>query len=338
MAASLQNVTGILTFSGQQDKEGYTDYKVTFRVNVAAGDSPGVALYCPGLPIPGSIWSFGVDDEWTYCTWERTAKPVERADDIIKRFDVELTFTTRPMSKYCREVRFEDPILEPMKVSGGFIDYTEEATTDRFGNPITNSATERLTGPQVEFDKSRNTVRIEQNVLDLELDLLSQMNDTVNAFPLWGFPERCIKLKVRPWEKKYYGFCYAYYTRVFEFECNTKLDTDGVTVLSAFDRDLLDEGTKVLRGDWDRDPNSLTYSAWRVASGVDGTKSSDFIRFKDWNGENTKVILDGTGRPIHDNIGSGSGTGANVATSPGNVHVEKYDESDFTLLGIPTSF
>lgn len=339
MAASLQNTTGVRTYSAKRDKDGYTDYKVVFRVNVDKDDGPGVAMNCPGLPIPGSAWDFeGDSDEWAYCTWEMTASPVQKPDDIIKQFDVEVMFTTRPMSKYCREVRFEDPLLEPPRISGSFIKYTEEASYDRFGQPIVNSANERMRGPQTEFDKSRNAISVEQNVLDLELDLLSQMNDTVNEAPMWGLPARCIKLTVGPWEKKYIGACCAYYTRKFDFETNVVVDPETGEVSSGFDRDLLDEGTKCLRGDWDRDPASLTYGAFKLADGVDGTKSSDFMRFKDWNGELGKVILDGFGKPIHEAIGTGSGTGDAVPTSPGNVHVEKYDESDFFLLGIPTEF
>jgi hypothetical protein len=66
------------------------------------------------------------------------------------------------------------------------------------------------------------------------------MIDTVNMFPLWGLPPRCIKLSNAPWEKKFWGLCEQYYTLTLEFELRS--DT--------FDKDLNDIGTKVLNGHW----------------------------------------------------------------------------------------
>jgi hypothetical protein len=43
------------------------------------------------------------------------------------------------------------------------------------------------------------------------------------------------------------------------------------------------------------------------------------------------VILNGDGRPA----GTTLGTGTESTGDPGNVHIEKYDESDFFLLDLP---
>lgn len=318
-------------WSGGQDDDGYRTYQIVHRVECdTIRDGPAQAMQTPGLPLPGSLWYWFDDvDVWAYCTNQMTAEPIIREGGGNKFFDVKQIFTTKPKGKYCRDTRFEDPLLEPPRVTGGFVKYTEERKFNTDGTIIQTSAHEPLHGDAVAFDKSRNTVHIEQNVLNLELDVLGQMNDTLNNAPLWGLPARCIKLTVGPWETKYYGSCYKYYTRTFDFEVNTRI-VNGI-VVSGFDRDVLDEGTKCLRGDWDRDTLSTTYGQWLVEAGLTGDNQSDYQRFKDWNGENATCVLDGAGKPIH----AANGT-STTGTTAGQIRVTGYDESNFLYLGIPT--
>lgn len=330
---TVELATGSRHWSMSRDENGDRTYKVIHRVNCGKADGPANAIQCPGLPLPQSYWQFQDDiDVWAFCTWKADVTPVVREGGGNVHFDVEQEFTTKNQTRKCTEGQVEDPLLQPPRVSGGFVKQTEEATLDRYGLPITNSAHEMVRGPLVEFDKSRNTVHIEQNVIDLELDIISAMNDTVNDAPLWGVIARGIKITVGPWEVKFYGTCFKYYTRTFDFEVNIRTDPTTGSIVSGWDRDLLDEGTKCLRGDWERDPLAIRYGEWIVVDGVTGAQPGDFQRFKDWNGENTKVILDGAGSPIRENTGTGTGN------APGNIHVEKYDESNFLVLGIPTSF
>lgn len=108
----------------------------------------------------------------------------------------------------------------------------------------------------------------------------------------------------------------------------------GGAVLSGWDRDLLDEGTKVLCGRWDEN------GAWQdVPIGTDfgspimpdPDNPADFIQFQDRQGNVTRVVLNGEGRPANSSFGTGTGN----TGEPGNIHVEKYYESDFLALGIP---
>lgn len=62
-----------------------------------------------------------------------------------------------------------------------------------------------------------------------------------------------------------------------------------------------------------------------------------FIHFKDRNGENCKVILNGAGLPADVGVTT-SATGTGTLTGPGSILVQKYPESNFLLLGIPTTF
>lgn len=329
---------GRLGWSMQRDEDGHRTYKVRHLVVTdALTDGPAVALTTPGLPVPGSIWIVGTDiDVWAYCRQEATVAMAQAKDgEPGYHWVVEQTFSTKP-GKRCYENQFEDPLLEPQKISGGFTRYTEEGQFDKDGLPIVNSAWERLRGPQNEWDNSRPQVVIQQNVALLQLDLLVSMRDTLNDSELWGVPARCIKLSDIRWERQLYGTCYVYYTRTFTFDVN----------YSTWDRLILDEGTKALRGKWITDPASAFFKQWVIDDDLINDDRAhetpaNFIKFKDFHGENARVILNGRGRPWdpgHVPTGTSVGTGTGDDTTAGQILVQKYAESNFLLLGIPTVF
>ncbi len=314
--------------SGSRDADGHRTWKVVYRIRVAEDTDnppflygPAAALQCPGLPIEGSLWIFngmpGEVDVWAWCRSENTVSPVGVEGGPIKFYDVDFTFSTRPPgpdrggrqqpeSSYPRK---EDPLAEQDKISGSFIKYSEEAALDRFGVPILSTSFEPLRGPQTEFDRNRPQIRIEQNVVDLQLPLLAQMCDTLNDRPLWGFPARCIKLGVPNWDRKFHGNGAVYFTRTLEFDICANVDpiTGGVT--SGFDRDLLDEGSKVLSGHWD-----TAGTTWQLDNLPDGSvpdpgNPAHYIRYKDRQGENARVVFtkdpDNRGQPIYEVLAGG---------------------------------
>jgi hypothetical protein len=59
-----------------------------------------------------------------------------------------------------------------------------------------------------------------------------------------------------------------------------------------------------------------------------------FNRFQDRRGELTRVVLNGLGVPAGVTVGSGTGF---ASGGPGQIIVQKYSESNFFLLGIPTT-
>lgn len=235
-------VLGPLPPSLERDEDGYRTYKITFKVRTDDyNDGPAIVLNASGLPQYGDTWFIGNDvDIWAFCKWNAKVTPVLK-DEKNRDWTVELTFDTKPpKSDRCQTTQVEDPLLIPPKISGPFVKYTEEAQYDRFGFPILTSSLELIRGPKAEFDKNRPTIKIEMNVASLQYPLLLSMKDTVNAFPIWGFPPRCVKLSNVGFERKFYGVCFVYYSWNLEFD----------VMFETFDRDLLDEGTKVLNGHW----------------------------------------------------------------------------------------
>jgi hypothetical protein len=262
-------VPGQRTWSVSRDSEGYRTYKIVHRVACDEGDGPNTALTAVGLPVPGQVWDFDNDyDPNAWCTPESSATPVVTNEPNMY-FDVEHNFTSKPLGRDATKDR-ADPLSEPPKISISFSKTTEEASHDRFGRMITNSAWEQMRGKHVEFDTGHIIVKIEQNLATVDLPSHAAAYQTVNMVPLWGMPPRTVKLSNSSIEESYYtpttttttttpfgatttsqftttttaqptiASQVKYYHRNLEFEVNAK----------GWDRDLLDEGTKVLWGRW----------------------------------------------------------------------------------------
>lgn len=298
MAATVQS--GHKSWNLVRDEEGHRDYRLIIRVECAKTDGPFVALSAAGLPTVGSSWNLDGDvDPWAFCLPDTNVNEVV-SNEPNTNFDLEFHFSTRPPEgNKCNEDPVTDPLLEPQKVSGDSVSTTEEATKNRFGLSILTSSHEQIRGPQNEWDKSRDTISIEQNVASLDLATFTAMRDTLNDSTLWGMLPRTVKLSKASWERKYYGTCNVYYTRKFQFDINPE----------TWDRTVLDEGTKVLNGHWDEEtgdwvldpignpPLGETGTGTGYPPNPNRNNPTHFIRFKDRNGENSRVILDGTGLP-----------------------------------------
>lgn len=305
-----------------RDAEGHRFYKIIFLIGCDSGDGPANAIQTPGLPLPGSYWDFDDDiDVWAFCLPTANVTPLQE-NEPNNWFNVEFNYTTKSevSTQRCSETAIEDPLLELPKVSGGYVKYSEEITRDRWGLPVISSSFEQIRGPQVEFPTSYESVKVEQNIPVLALNFHSLFRNTVNAYPIWDFGYRQVRLANMSWEKKYYGSCYYYYTRTLEFELNP----------AGFDRNILDEGSKVLNGHWD-----VTSGAWVLDNvGIltpNPFNPSHFMKAIDRQGNPMRLILNGAGLPADVTVGTGGGE----TTSPGNIPVSYYNDADYFLLGLP---
>lgn len=323
------------SWRSERDPDGHRSYFLTWIVITSdEEDGPFVVMLAPGLPVPGTAWTFGnINDPWAFATAKLSVKPRDqRSGEKFKHWLVEQEFTTKP-TKRCQDSSIEDPLLEPQKISGSFVKYTKQAIYDKDGNPIRNSSYELLAeiakGNALEFDANRPTVQIEQNVATLGLDVFSQMVDTVNDATLWGLGPRRIKLSNVSWERKIYGTCNYYYTRKFEFDVD----------FNTFDRSVLDEGTKVLQGHWDRRGTGHWVIDRIGGSPANPLNPNHYMQAQDRNGNAIRVVLDGSGVPAAAVVESGSGTGTGTGESgpAGEIFVQYYPESNFSILGLPTS-
>lgn len=298
-------IGGFRTWAGERDEEGHRTYPVESYVRCSsASDGPNTVMNCSGLPQIGDEWNFGNDeDEWAFCYPTMGIKPLDqKGGEPFRDWLVTQKFSTKPLRR-CNTTQIENPLSEPMKISGSFVKYTKEVLRDKYGLPVISSSFERLHGAAVEFDFNRPTVKIEQNVASLDLSSFAAQVDTVNDATLWGMPPRCVKLTNVSWERKAWGVCNFYYTRNFEF------DIEWLT----FDRQVLDEGYKCLNGMWAAsaaDPDLETWrdgvplppgSLWKLlpinGAAPDRKNPQHYIWYKDRNGEAGRVVLDGAGEP-----------------------------------------
>lgn len=320
MAASLACGGGPRTWSGARDHDGYMEYRIVYRVVCLALDGPNTAMTAPGLPVPGDIWVVDNDIDITaVCLPDLTIIPVHQIGEPNEYFDLEYIFSNKPSGKCYNDYGTgtgnvaKNPLLERDRISGGFSKFQKEQVYDRFDERIANSSFEQIRGPLAEFDENRATVRIEQNVADLTWSTLQTMIDTVNDATLWGKAARTIKLSNITWDRRYTQDCTCYFVRTLEFEHNK----DG------FDRDIVDEGTKALNGQWD-DATGL-WVLKNIAGGApDPANPAHYCRIQDRFGNIMRVTLNGAGLP------------AISSADAGTITVEKYEESNFLTLGIPT--
>tara|TARA_R110000824_G_scaffold89967_12_gene220192 strand:- start:1235 stop:2131 length:897 start_codon:yes stop_codon:yes gene_type:complete len=294
------SVIGRRDWSMTRDTEGHRNYKIKWLCfSTSVADGPAHALVATGLPALGSGWAQGNDiDTWAKCLPNQSCRFMNKSEKGFM-WEVEQTFSTKPL-KRCQDDSIENPLNEPDQISGGFSKYTEEIQKDKDGDSIKSSSHERIRGATVEFDANRPTVSISKNVLTLPLSTFAPMVDTVNDAVLWGLPKRCVKLSDVTWSRQLYGTCTFFYTITYGFDC--RYDT--------FDRVVFDEGTKILNPE---------------IANADKTDPKHFIRYKDVNGDYSRVFLDGNGAPLE------------KGDPPVEIDIEYYTESNFLTLGIPAT-
>ncbi len=309
-------IGGPRTWGGEIDEQGYRTYEVTHLVECDRLDGPATIMQAQGLPTVGSKWAFGNDlDEWAFCLpYMKVTIHEPKEGEPATVYRVDQKFTNKPMSR-CQDNTIQDPLLEPYKISGSFVKYTKEVAFDRYGRLVASSSWEPLRGQQTEFDHNRPTVKIEQNTLYLGLSTIASLIDTVNAYPMWGLPARCVKLSNVSWERLMWGTCTFYYKRSLEFDI--QYDT--------FDRLLTDMGTKVLNGRWKEDG---TWEVTKIGEVTpDPNNPTHFIRATDGLGNPIQLMLDGYGKPL-----------TNIL-NPTTAWLEYYPQADLiTYLALPTSF
>jgi hypothetical protein len=323
---------GPIDWSMERDDRGYRVYHVTVLIETLPNQGIIAVLNTGGLPIIGApylLTALGDIDLWVWLRpYIRVKRHQPKQGELTRFYTLELKFSNEPIDnerQFCDSASIQNPLMEPMKISGTFGKYTKEVQYDRFGGEIVNSAFERITGQSVEFDQLAPTVTIEQNYGLLDLAKMALLANRVNDLPLWGLPARHVKLSSISWERHFYGLCFYYYTRKFDFEINY----DG------WDREVIDEGTKYLNGHWQATSGAFVQDEIAVGVPADPTNPNHFIRAIDRNGNPTKLLLNGAGLPADVELGTGTGTFG--STGLGTIRIEYYKEGNFLSLGIPLS-
>ena len=308
MATEIWNQSGRRVWGADRDDDGHHDYELITQVRAdTPNDGPATVMNTSGLPAVGSYWLFGTDiDVWAFCWPTMSVRPF-KDDEPNVFWNVKQKFSTRSRWR-CQDATVENPLLEPPRIGGSFVKFSRETRFDRFGEAILTSAGEPIRGPQVEFDEMYPTVWVEYNDVSAYLPLLSSASrKPVNDAPMWGVGPRCVKLDQITWELKVFGRCGFYYTK--RFELSVSFDT--------FDRDVPDAGSRFKDGAWW--PPGAPGAVWNPVAGSDAT-----VAATDYRGNIIEYhLLDGNGGPLP------------PGDPPVKKHVEKYEETNLFLLGLP---
>lgn len=295
-------VLGLIDWKLQIDPDGHRNYSAVWLIEADVGsiaDGPMSICAAVGLPQIGDPWIFGNDnDPWAFCWPDWNVTPVLTHTPGYF-WTVEQKFTTKPFLR-CMLLQILNPVDEPFKISGSFVNYTRETQTDMNGNVILSSSLEFLKGQSMERDYARFTVEIEFNVAPADLGLTTQAIHTLNDAILWGLPTRCVKFSRFNWRRVAFGVCSYYFTLQMGFDCD----------YNTFDRVIPDEGTLEL------------------APGGNPANPKHFKRIKDLELHATKdkLALDGAGHV------------ADPTHPAGFKLVQFYPTSNLLLLGIPATF
>lgn len=263
-------ILGRTSWELKRGNDGHRDYNIEWLIQADdQEDGPFTIFNTPGLPLIGTWWSYGNDDDpWAFCKADWSAKPVLTREPNFYWL-VNQLFSTRP-NKRCMDNSIENPLDEPPDVGGSFAKYTKEATQDINGRPVRSSSFERFKGSLVERDFNRPTLEIGLNLAELPLGTICQQIDTRNDSPIWGIDEGQAKLSTVAWQRKLFGTCSFYYTVKYGFDLDQ----------NKFVRYIQDEGHKKLK-----------------PSG-DPTDPSHYIAAKDALEENVVIPLNGSGAPL----------------------------------------
>lgn len=311
-------VRGRIGWKLDTSDDNYRTYKLRSLIQTTdPDDGPYTVTQASGLPVRGTYWSHGNDVDFAaYCYPTISVAPVYDVEKC-NFWIAEQTFSTKPLA---RDAEGGDNggggggggIV--VSISGSFNKTTKKTSRDRNGNLIKSSSHEPI---EVEKEIDRPTVQIEQNVIDLGPGGFSGMIimvNTLNDADMWGLPRRHIMLTNIQWSRNLFDPINVYKrTLTFEVRWGGAFDS--------FDlNDILDCGWKVLRGKW-------IDNVWTPDGDADVTNPNDFIIFKDKWGERFSektALLNG-----------------NPLTDPNDPQfidpVEVYSESNFFLLGIPTT-
>jgi hypothetical protein len=305
MASTL--LLGQSSWSGTIDNNGHRTYKLNTLASALSGDGPAIIMNTPGLPAVGSSWAFDNDtDQWAFCYPTMTVTPkIKNEPNTL--WTIEQTFSTKPL-KRCQDTTISDPLLEPQAISGSSVTKStppEDQLFDKDGEIIQSISFEPITG--LEFDDNNHAVNIGQNVGTLGLSTITEMVNTVNDDVLWGYAARKIKLSNISWQRKLYGVCTFYYTRQFSFDIN-----DDTWDLTRFEK-----GWKTLREKNAANPTD-----------------PDINDARDWEMATTKPKGDLINKAI---LLKADGSAANGAYNAKITTIQYYKESNFLLLGIPTT-
>lgn len=351
---------------GKIDADGHRTWQVKIQTQGDPYlDGPVSHQLTAGLPLNGSTYAAGNDlDLWAWCHGERGIDPMpEKQDGGVSHFWHTFTFSTRPANrdsnqkddrgsrKKCADQSIQDPLMEPASISRNSLREQREEAFDKDGKLLTYTSFEQIRGPQATFDRIRDQVTIEQNLLSPNDTVVLQCLNKVNDDVLWDLPNRCWKLCDRRWQRKLYGTCSFYYVRTLVFESNVEqvdpTSSLGLALashlvsnasnfyLSWWDHHVLDESSKFINGHWNAITGVFTPDNINGAA-PNPNNPQHYVNAFDRAYQPIRAVL--SNDPTKKGQPAADPTGVITMTADANyLNLKRYQTANMLLLGIPTT-
>ncbi len=180
-------------------------------------DGPITAANATGIPAYGSSYSWGNDvDSWAYAIEANMSLVSEK--DTRRVWHVTISHSTQPRTR-CADVERQNPIDEPPVISGSFVQFTKPAEKDKDDKALLNVVDEPFV-PAIEVNDSRDSLIIEVNTVNINLEQRANARSRVNKETIWGLSSRKVLLKQWSWNVMHYGVCNPFVRHRYEFEIN----------------------------------------------------------------------------------------------------------------------
>ena len=207
-----------LSAEGDVDTEGSRSYRVTYSVwTDSVQDGPITVRSALGLSYSSFYVFYAEQDAGAFFSGVSSVKAHGESQTGRKEWRAVVSYSTKP-KKRCDENQIDDPLLQPEKRGGTFVQFQKPLVKDRLGQAFTNSAL--IPFFDAVMDDSRPTLVITKNFATLDLTKYSAYKDAVNVDTFYGMTARKWKVMRISWEENFLGSCAPYYPVTFEFQLN----------------------------------------------------------------------------------------------------------------------
>ncbi len=213
--------------SGGYDAQGHRTWTVLYKAETdSRSDGPVTVILSPLLPSFLSIYTFQSASEGDTLAFRQSlVADLSEPGESWTTWDVTATFSTKPVTTPdstgggSGAAGVSDPTLFPPEISGSFVKTLVAVEKDKDGDPVVNAAGDLFL--DLTRDKSRPDLVIKKNLTaqDFDLDLITEVSDSVNSSTFFGKGPRKWKFSQFNWRQLYFGIT-PYYEVTYGFEVN----------------------------------------------------------------------------------------------------------------------
>jgi hypothetical protein len=206
------------------DEDFHRTYMSVYEVLGEYNANPREIANASGIPTYGTSYTWnGVNDFWAFCRSAsvKYGERVRGGGSDLARWMVTIRHSSKP-AKGSNDTQTErdDPVDDPIIVSGSYSPFRKNTDLDKDGNPIQNTAGFPY-DPAVATDGNYLVIKLSMNTYTISLATWAAFGaveeGVVNNGLFWGLPARSVKLRKWGFAVQYAGETGPYIKHDFEF-------------------------------------------------------------------------------------------------------------------------